>query len=67
MYLSKNILFIVAETGKVVFSLLMIRAFRPDRLVSTVRMFIEKILGETFAHTAEKELNLSEVVENEVL
>lgn len=54
------------DTGRVVFSLLMIRAFRPDRLVSTVRMFIEKILGETFSHTAEKELNMSEVVENEV-
>uniref|UniRef100_A0A0L8I729 Dynein heavy chain, cytosolic n=1 Tax=Octopus bimaculoides TaxID=37653 RepID=A0A0L8I729_OCTBM len=56
----------LTDTGKVVFSLLMIRAFRPDRLVSNVRMFVEKILGETFAHTAEKELNLSEVVENEV-
>lgn len=55
-----------AEIGKIIYVLLMIRAFRPDRLVSTVRMFVEKVLGETFSHSAEKELNLSEIVENEV-
>ena len=30
------------------------------------RIFVEKVLGSSFAHAADKELNLAEIVESEV-
>ena len=48
------------------YGLLVVQAFRPDRLVAMARVFVEKTLGTEFVHTAEKELNLSDIVENEV-
>ncbi|XP_078314970.1 cytoplasmic dynein 1 heavy chain 1-like isoform X1 [Crassostrea virginica] len=51
---------------KAVHGLLTIQAFRPDRTTSMARVFVEKVLGNTFLHTAEKELQLSSIVENEI-
>jgi hypothetical protein len=47
--------------------LLLIQALRPDRLTAMARVFVEKSLGSTFLHGGEKELNLSGIVENEVI
>jgi len=47
--------------------LLLIQALRPDRLTAMARVFVEKSLGGTFLHSGEKELNLSDIVENEVI
>ena len=47
--------------------LLLIQALRPDRLTAMARVFVEKSLGSTFLHSGEKELNLSGIVENEVI
>ena len=44
----------------------MIQAFRPDRLTDMARVFVEKVLGSNFAHAADKELNLANIVETEV-
>ena len=46
--------------------LLVIQAFRPDRLTAMARVFVEKVLGSEFAHVADKELDLANSVENEV-
>jgi hypothetical protein len=47
--------------------LLLIQALRPDRLTAMARVFVEKSLGSAFLHGGEKELNLSGIVENEVI
>ena len=52
--------------GKAVNGLLVIQAFRPDRLTDMARVFVEKVLGSNFAHAADKELNLANIVETEV-
>lgn len=59
-------LFLLGPVCKAVHGLLTIQAFRPDRTTSMARVFVEKVLGNTFLHTAEKELQLSSIVENEV-
>jgi dynein heavy chain 1 len=46
--------------------LLMIQAFRPDRLLSMTHIFINSIFGERFMPQAEEELNLANIIENEV-
>ncbi|XP_061172861.1 cytoplasmic dynein 1 heavy chain 1-like isoform X1 [Saccostrea echinata] len=51
---------------KAVYGLLTIQAFRPDRTTSMARVFVEKVLGSSFLHNAEKELQLSAIVENEI-
>lgn len=56
----------VDPTGKAVNGLLIIQALRPDRLTAMARVFVEKSLGPAFLHSGEKELNLSDIVENEV-
>jgi len=57
---------LTAPVGKSVNGLLMVQALRPDRLTSMARIFVEKVLGSSFAHAADKELNLAEIVESEV-
>ena len=47
--------------------MLVIQALRPDRLIAMARIFVEQTLGSDFVHLTEKELNLPEIVENEVL
>lgn len=59
-------LLIVGEIGKAVNGLLIVQAMRPDRLTSMARIFVEKVLGTSFAHAADKELDLAEIVESEV-
>ena len=44
----------------------MIQAFRADRLMAMASIFVATVLGETFVHSAEQELNLAEIVTNEV-
>ena len=57
---------LVGPVAKAVNGLLAIQAFRPDRITSMARVFVDKVLGTNFLHTAEKELNLASIVENEV-
>lgn len=59
--------FFTGPVGKAVHGLLSIQAFRPDRTTSMARVFVEKVLGTAFLHNAEKELQLSSIIENEVL
>lgn len=56
----------IAPIGKAVHGLLAVQALRPDRLTSMARIFVEKVLGANFAHAADKELNLAEIMETEV-
>jgi dynein heavy chain 1 len=55
-----------APIGKALYKLLVIQAFRADRLMAMASIFVATVLGETFVHSAEQELNLAEIVANEV-
>ena len=48
------------------YELLLIQAFRPDRLLAMSHIFVERVLGNSFMETAAKELNLADIIEKEV-
>lgn len=56
----------LSPIGKAVHGLLIIQAFRPDRLTAMCRVFVEKVLTPNFMHCAEKELNLAEIMEQQI-
>ena len=49
------------------YQLLVIQAFRPDRVLAMVHKVVETVFGQAFMRTSEQELNLSMIVEKEVL
>ena len=55
-----------APTGKVLYQMLVLNAFRPDNLISMTHRFTSVIMGDSFMQQAEQELDLASVVENEV-
>jgi len=52
--------------GKALYKMLVIQAFRMDRLLATTHIFVATVLGESFLQEAEQELNLTSVVQKEV-
>ena len=55
-----------APIGKALYKLLTIQAFRADRLMAMASIFVAMVMGETFTHSADQELNLAEIVTYEV-
>lgn len=55
-----------ASIGQAVHQLLLIQAFRPDRLLAMSHIFVAKVLGESFMNIIEQPLDLANVVESEV-
>ena len=51
---------------KMMYDLLNIKSFRPDRLVAAAQSFVANILGNDFRNTADSELDLANIVENQV-
>lgn len=47
--------------------LLLIQAFRPDRLLAMSHIFVSMVLGESFMNIVEQPLDLANIVDNEVL
>ena len=56
----------VAAVGQAMNKLLLIQAFRPDRLIAAAHHFVTAVLGNEFMASAEQELDLANIVENEV-
>lgn len=52
--------------GQALYRLLLIEAFRPDRLISAAHIFVDAVMGASFMQAAEHKYDLAEVVENEV-
>ena len=55
-----------APIGKALYKLLTVQAFRADRLMAMASIFVATVMGETFTHSADQELNLAEIVTYEV-
>ena len=56
----------LSPIGTSIYQLLMIQAFRPDRVMAAASLFITSALGETFMAAAEVELDFASVVENQL-
>ncbi|XP_028677485.1 cytoplasmic dynein 1 heavy chain 1 isoform X2 [Erpetoichthys calabaricus] len=52
--------------GQAVHQLLLIQAFRPDRLLAMSHMFVSKVLGDSFLSIIEQPLDLASIVDSEV-
>ncbi|XP_037097970.1 cytoplasmic dynein 1 heavy chain 1 isoform X1 [Syngnathus acus] len=52
--------------GQAVHQLLLIQAFRPDRLLAMSHTFVAKVLGEAFMSIIEQPIDLSNIVDSEV-
>ena len=56
----------LGTVGKMLHQMLVVQAFRADRLLAMAARFVAKVMGETFQKSAEKELDLGAVVTKEV-
>ncbi|XP_044265029.1 dynein heavy chain, cytoplasmic isoform X6 [Tribolium madens] len=56
----------LSPIGTAMYQLLVIQAFRPDRVIAAAQFFVSAVLGENFMPSAEKELDLAECVEKEI-
>ena len=58
--------FCLGDAGIALYKLLVIQAFRPDRLTAMMNIFVSTIMGEAFMQHCEQELNLASIVEEEL-
>lgn len=56
----------LSPIGSAMYQLLLIQAFRPDRVIAAAQLFVSSVLGEHFMPNAEKELDLAACVEREL-
>lgn len=56
----------LSPIGVAMYQLLVIQAFRPDRVIAATSLFVSSALGETFMAEAEIELDFGSVVENQL-
>lgn len=57
---------VAAPIGQAIHRLLLIQAFRPDRLLAMAHMFVSTNLGESFMSIMEQPLDLTHIVDTEV-
>lgn len=62
-----NYISFLAPIGKCFTQLLVIQAFRPDRLLAMASNFVSSVMGKEFLIVAEQELDLATIVNEEVL
>lgn len=55
-----------APIGQAIHRLLLIQAFRPDRLLAMAHLFVSTNLGESFMSIMEQPLDLTHIVDTEV-
>lgn len=55
-----------APIGHAIHRLLLIQAFRPDRLLAMAHVFVSTNLGESFMSIMEQPLDLTHIVDTEV-
>ena len=55
-----------AAVGKALYKMLVVQAFRGDRLTAVATLFVATVLGESFLQYSEQELDLSSIVMQEV-
>ncbi|XP_050499617.1 dynein heavy chain, cytoplasmic isoform X4 [Diabrotica virgifera virgifera] len=56
----------LSAVGRAMYQLLVIQAFRPDRVIAAAHNFVSVVLGADFMYLAEKELEFAACVEKEI-
>lgn len=56
----------LSPIGTAMYQLLVIQAFRPDRIIAAASLFVSAVLGSDFMPAAEKEIDLGAIVEKEI-
>ncbi|XP_075232643.1 dynein heavy chain, cytoplasmic isoform X3 [Lycorma delicatula] len=56
----------LSPIGSAMYQLLLIQAFRPDRVIAASHILVSTVLGEGFTASAERELDLGSIVETEL-
>ncbi|XP_039279680.1 dynein heavy chain, cytoplasmic [Nilaparvata lugens] len=56
----------LSPIGTAMYQLLLIQAFRPDRVIAASYLLVSAVLGEGFTARAERELDLATIVETEL-
>ncbi|XP_015784706.1 dynein heavy chain, cytoplasmic isoform X1 [Tetranychus urticae] len=57
---------LLTSVGIAMHQLLITKAFRPDRVISTARKVVETVLGSAFLQAAETELDMTSIVQKEI-
>lgn len=60
------VLSLSAAIGKCMYELLVVQAFRPDRLLAMAGKYVAMVMGKEFQAEAEQELNLGHIINDEV-
>ncbi|XP_066262863.1 dynein heavy chain, cytoplasmic isoform X3 [Euwallacea similis] len=56
----------LSPIGTAMYQLLVIQAFRPDRIIAAASLFVSAVMGQDFMAAAEKELDLAAIIEKEI-
>ncbi|CAH1114572.1 unnamed protein product [Psylliodes chrysocephalus] len=56
----------LSAIGRGMYQLLVIQAFRPDRVIAAAQSFVAAVLGPDFMYLAEKELDFATCIEKEI-
>ncbi|KAL1512644.1 hypothetical protein ABEB36_002203 [Hypothenemus hampei] len=56
----------LSAIGTAMYQLLVIQAFRPDRIIAAASLFVSSVMGSDFMAAAEKEIDLSIILEKEI-
>ena len=57
----------LAPVGVSLYQLLVVQAFRPDRVLTMVHKVVETVFGQEFMRASEQELDLALIVEKQVM
>lgn len=63
---SKMPLLCAARLGESIHRLLLVQAFRPDRLIAAMHLFVDEAMGSAFMKDTELVVGLPSIVEDEV-
>ncbi|XP_065167911.1 dynein heavy chain, cytoplasmic isoform X2 [Atheta coriaria] len=56
----------LSSIGTAMYQMLLIQAFRPDRVIAAAHVFVDAVLGDNYMQKAEDELDFGAVVEKEL-
>ena len=56
----------LAKIGEAIHRLLLVQAFRPDRLLAAMHLFVDETLGSSFMKDIELVVSLPAIIEHEV-
>lgn len=56
----------LSPIGTAMYQLLVIQAFRPDRIIAAASLFVAAVMGPDFMASAEKEIDFGVIIEKEL-